>query len=113
MMMLWVKAAWWRVLSRTMFRKGILMLSPFGTYRNVPAVKKALFRAANLSSSGGIALVKWSSATNLFLLSSCGSEKDAETSLIMLSVGLARDLPMASMPYRLLGLLEGLGLFGV
>ena len=31
----------------------------------------------------------------------------------MLSVGLARDLPMASMPYRLLGLLEGLGLFGV
>ena len=42
-----------------MFRKGILMLSPFGTYRNVPAVKNALFRAANLSSSGGIALVKW------------------------------------------------------
>jgi len=27
------------------------------------------------------------------------SEKDAETSLIMSSVGLARDLPMASMPY--------------
>ncbi len=40
-----------------MFRNGILMLSPFGTYRNVPAVKKALFRAANLSSSGGIAFV--------------------------------------------------------
>jgi len=31
----------------------------------------------------------------------------------MSSVGLARDLPMASMPYRLLGLLEGLGFFGV
>ena len=47
-----------------MFRKGILMLSPFGTYRNVPAVKKALFRAANLSSSGGIALVKWLRASS-------------------------------------------------
>src|SRR6266571_3764733 len=49
---------------------------------------------------------------SLSLLSSCGSEKDAETSFIMLSVGLARDLPMAGLPCRLLGLLEGLVFFG-